>query len=107
SAGAPAATPRPGPLAAGEGAVPPADPHASLTPGAIDLIVNAGGSVSVVVQTTNVPVTATVKVHLIPQFGAAVRVAATPTAGDASSSTWTAQLTPPDGPFTVQADVGP
>jgi len=89
------------------GLTPPVDPHASLSPGAFDLLLSTVGPITVVVQTANVPTDATVSVHLTPQYGASVRTTASHTSGDATLSTWTAQFTPSPGPFTLQADVGP
>lgn len=80
----------------------PEEPLAMLSAPSADVIFTAGGSVPVVVETTNLPTTSVVSVRVVPTRGNSITVSATLTSGDQSSATWTAMATVPTGHSAIQ-----
>ena len=71
----------------------PADPRARMDPPSADLSFNKGsGNYTVIVQTKNVPVDATVVVRAVQRHGNGWEAPAAHTTGTAALSTWTASI---------------
>lgn len=85
------------------GAAAPADPRASYVPEHQDLTLDLMDESPIVLETTNVDPTGSVKVRISPQYGTATLLDAVFSSGNRTQATWTATATLPQGYFTVQA----
>lgn len=82
----------------------PTDPQASLN-GVADVSVNETNAVTITLETTNVRSTSEVTLRVVPLFGDTLTTTATYVSGDFARSTWTANVTLPQGYCAIQARV--
>lgn len=81
----------------------PADPLASFSVPGQDVTVASTGALKVLLQATNVPLTWTVIVRVVPKTGTDTYTYASNLSGNAASSVWSATVTFPPGITSLQA----
>ena len=81
----------------------PTDPRTSFDPGQEDVTISLAEEGRIVLETTNVDPTATVRVRITPQYGSPVMIDAVLDSGTVDQATWLVTAELPEGYFTVQA----